>query len=191
MDNEAKFTLSLAFDSVAQASEDYKNPLLTWVTLVFSDDKPNVNKQGVSQTEFPNLIRSMAHMPIKASFNGEDLAGHFGSDIIGTIKEGKQDGDKLVAMGALFNDEFPEVVDFFKKEVAEGRGVNFSWEIRYKDASVDDTGVEWLSGTTTKAVTAVKNPAYKGRTPLMSISEDFLTQVKEEIKKRETIGVVS
>lgn len=186
MGNEAQFTLSLSFDTVAQAAEDYKNPLLTCVSLIFADDKPNVNKQGVAQSEFSNLIKSMAYMPIKATFDGEDLAGHSNASIIGVIKEGKQDGDKLVASGALFNDEFPDVVNFFKKELAEGRGVHFSWEIRYKDSQQDKDGVEWLTDTTTKAVTAVKHPAYSGRTPLISISEDFLKSLKEEIERKKT-----
>jgi hypothetical protein len=67
--------------------------------------------------------------------------------------------------------------------------VNFSWEIRYKDSSIEND-TEWLSGTTTKAITAVKLPAYEGRTPLVSISSfDFVKAIDDELRRRELLGV--
>ncbi len=172
--------------ALAALGEKYKNPLLTWVRLVFADDKPNANKQGISQEEFPNLIKSMVHMPIKANYADSGLEGHSGASIVGVIKEGQQQGNKIFTIGALYNDEYPDVVDFFKKEIAEGRQVDFSWEIRFKDAIAKD-GVEWLSGTTTKAITAVKNPAYEGRTPLLDVAsvQDLISAIDEELKIRE------
>ena len=108
---------------------------------------------------------------------------------IGVIKEGQQQGNKIVAIGALYNDEFPDVVDFFKSEMSEGKTVNFSWEIRYKNSNIEND-TEWLSGTTTKAITAVKSPAYEGRTPLVSISSfDLVKALDDELKKRELLGV--
>lgn len=191
---EAIFNATLAFiDNLAEAGipSEYTNPLLTWIKLIFADDQPNANKQGIKQEEFPNLISSMSYMPIKANYSSEEagIQGHTGAVQIGVLKEGQQQGNKVVAVGALYNDEFPDVVEFFKKETSEGRAVNFSWEIRYKDSKVEKD-VEWLVGTTTKAITAVKSPAYEGRTPLVSISSfDFVKAIDDELRKREKIGV--
>jgi len=192
---ETSFNINLSFiegNEYAEAGvpEEYKNPLLTWVKLVFTDDQPNANNQGISQDEFENLIKSMAYMPIKANFDSDfGVEGHSDAHIIGVIKQGQQQGNKIVSIGALFNDEFPEVVDFFKKEMADGGRVDFSWEIRYKDSEEKD-GVEWLKQTTTKAVTAVKHPAYEGRTPLVSISaKDLIALIDEELKERDEVKV--
>ena len=191
---KATFNATLAFiDNLAEAgiSDEYKNPLLTWVKLIFTDDQPNANNQGIKQDEFPNLIKSMSYMPIKANYSEEeaDVQGHADAMQIGVLKQGQQEGNKVVAVGALYNDEFTEVVEFFKKEKSEGRSVNFSWEIRYKNSNIEDD-VEWLSGTTTKAITAVKSPAYEERTPLVSISEfDLLTAFEEELTKREKAAI--
>ena len=101
---------------------------------------------------------------------------------IGVIAKGQQEGNKIVSIGALYNDEFPDVVEFFKKETSEGNQVNFSWEIRYKNSQVEDE-IEWLTNTTTKAITAVKSPAYHGRTPLVSISSFDLVKAIDDVYK--------
>jgi hypothetical protein len=186
---EAIFSASLSFiGNLAEAGlpEEYKNPLLTWVKFIFTDDKPNANNQGISQDEFPNLIKSMAFMPIKANFDSEfGVEGHSSAQVVGVIKAGQQQANTIMAIGALYSDEYPDLVDFFKKELSDGGAVNFSWEIRYRDSEEKD-GVEWLKGTTTKAVTAVQHPAYEGRTPLVSISDinDLLRVIDEELVER-------
>jgi len=191
MYKETKFTVSLDFvedSELAQAGipDEYNNPLLTWVRFIFTDDQPNANEQGIGQDEFQNLIKSMSYMPIKADFDSEfGLEGHSGALIIGVIKGGQQQANKVISIGAIYHDEFPDVVDFFKKEMSEGRNVDFSWEIRYRDSD-DKDGVEWLKEVTTKAVTAVSQPAYKGRTPLVSISaKDLMHLIDEELNDRE------
>ena len=196
MTKEAKFTLNLDFiedGDLAKAGipDEYKNPLLTWVRFIFTDDLPNANKQGIGQDEFQNLIKSMSYMPIKASFDSEfGLEGHSAASVIGVIKGGQQEANKIVAIGAIYSDEYPEVVSFFKKEMAEGGSVEFSWEIRYMDSEEKD-GVEWLKDVTTKAVTAVQHPAYEGRTPLVSISaKDLIQLIDEELKDRKDTEVV-
>jgi len=195
-DKETKFTLSLDLiedSELAQAGipDEYKNPLLTWVRFIFTDDLPNANNQGISQDEFLNLIKSMSYMPIKADFDSEfGLEGHSEAHIIGVIKGGQQQANKVVTIGAIYHDEFPDIVDFFKREMAEGGTVDFSWEIRYKDSEEKD-GVEWLKDVTTKAVTAVQHPAYQGRTPLVSISaKDLVQLIDEELKDRKDTEVI-
>lgn len=173
MGQNAEFKISMSFldsEAIAALGEEYRNPLLSPVELIFTDDKPNANSQGIGRDEFDNLLRSMKFMPIKAKFSAESgLEGHAEADIIGIIKEGRVRDDKIVALGALYNDEFPAVVSFFKEETEAGSQIDFSWEIRYKDSEVVDD-VEWLKATTTKAITAVHDPAYEGRTSLVSIS---------------------
>jgi len=185
---EAVFSAELQFiDNLALAGipDEYKNPLLTWVKIIFADDKPNANSQGIKQDEFPNLIKSMSYMPIKADYNpDEGVQGHTGAVQIGVIKAGQQEGNKVVAVGALYNDESPDVVEFFKQEMAGGNAVNFSWEIRYKDSQIEED-VEWLKDTTTKAITAVRTPAYEGRTPLVEIdSFNLLKAIDDELMRR-------
>jgi hypothetical protein len=188
---ETIFKAQLSFvENLAEAGipDEYKNPLLTWVKIVFADDQPNANEQGIKQDEFSNLIKSMSYMPIKANYKADSgLEGHDGASQIGVIKEGQQEANKIVAIGALYDDEFPDVVKFFKDEISEGRSVDFSWEIRYKESEEED-GVEWLKETTTKAITAVKTPAYEGRTPLVSISSfDWLHAIDDELKRRKVL----
>jgi hypothetical protein len=106
------------------------NPLLTWVQLIFADDEPNANSQGIKQEEFASLIDSMKFMPIKACYTAESgLGGHDNAVQIGVITEGQQQGNKIVAIGALYNDEYPEIVEFFKEEIASERPINFSWRL--------------------------------------------------------------
>lgn len=177
--------------ALAGIPDEYNNPLLSWVKLIFADDQPNSNSQGIPQDEFSNLIRSMAYMPIKAKFDSESgLGGHSDADQIGVIKAGQQEGNKIIAIGALYNDEYPSVIDFFKSELSEGRRIDFSWEIRYKDSEEKDD-IEWLKGTTTKAITAVQDPAYEGRTALVSISsvDDLLKLIDKELSDREKVEV--
>ena len=197
-DKETKFAISLNFiedNDLAKAGipDEYKNPLLTWVRFIFTDDLPNANQQGIGQDEFSNLIKSMSYMPIKADFDSEfGLEGHSEARIIGVIKGGQQQANTVVTIGAIYHDEYPEIVDFFKKEMAEGGRVDFSWEIRYKDSEEKD-GVEWLKEVTTKAVTAVQHPAYEGRTPLVSISSGLLKDIPTHqllsMKKLLSVGV--
>jgi hypothetical protein len=181
---DTRFTATMQFIDLAVA-EEYKNPLLSWVKFVFTDDQPNANKQGIKQSEFDNLIKSMKYMPIKANYEAESgLLGHSDAKQIGIITAGQQEANKVVAVGALYNDEFPEIISFFKKETSEGRSVDFSWEIRYKESEIVDD-CEWLKDTVTKAITAVKAPAYQGRTPLVSVSSfDWMKVIEEELKSR-------
>lgn len=191
MEKTTTFKISAELiDGIAFAEDgDYKNPLLTFVQLVFTDDKPNKNNQGVPQSEFDNLIRSMAYMPIKAEFDEKQgFGGHDDAIQVGVIKGGQQQGNKVVAVGALYNDEFPDVVEFFKNEFASKKPVEFSWELRYTYSDTDKD-IEWLRGLTTKAITAVSNPAYDGRTQLISLSS-LIESIDKELEVRQSKDVL-
>ena len=45
--------------AVAGLPAEYKNPLLTWVKLVFADDQPNANKQGIGKDEGADYFRKI------------------------------------------------------------------------------------------------------------------------------------
>lgn len=189
MEKETRFIVRaelLSETDLALAGEEYKNPLLTGIKILFTDDAPNANGQAIGKDEFPNLLKSMSLMPIKANYTAESgLEGHDNAMQIGVMKSGQQQANKVIALGVLYNDENTEVVDFFKEEFTKGSHVDFSWEIRYKDSEFDANNNEWLKDVTTKAITAVKNPAYQGRTPLLSISqEDLINAIDEELKVR-------
>ena len=119
MDNYAIFSLNLEF---LDAQAEYHSPLVTPIRLVFTDDQPNTNGMGIKQEEFPQLLKSMKHMPIKANFSTEfgALGGHDKSIPIGLIKKGEQQGNKVIAEGAIWKEECPELIDYFKQSYAVG-----------------------------------------------------------------------
>jgi hypothetical protein len=156
-------------DRQAMAEESNKNPNLTWIRFVFTDDQPNGNSQAVSQIEYPNIISTISHIPIKANYTpGIGLGGHDDTDIVGFVHKGQQESNKILGTGAIWNSEYPELIEYFKKELAEGRGINFSWELQYSN-SEKINGIEYLKGVIPTAMTAVKYPAYEGRTQLQDL----------------------
>jgi hypothetical protein len=167
----------------AVASEDVsKHPYQTQLRFVFTDFAPNANKQGVSRDEIPNLVSTAQYMPVKVNFDGELVYGHKGSIPVGPILNMREEDGVLVADAVLWRDEFPELAAYLEKASAsDGTGsVNFSWELYYKDSTVDDAGNEWLSGTTVAAATIVDNPAYRGRTHLIAIAEESAVLARVE-----------
>ena len=153
----------------AYASEVMKNPAVTWAKFILTDDKPNGNMQRVPLEEFANLINSGLYMPIKMS-EGEIAPGHEGADPLGTIAHLKVDGDKILALAALWTAERPADVEYIRSLVNSGEDVNISWEILFGDYSMSDQGIMELRDVALKAATIVKNPAYRGRTPILAVA---------------------
>jgi predicted nucleic acid-binding Zn-ribbon protein len=158
------------------AQSDFINPFLTTVKFVFADDKPNANNQAIPYDEFASLAQSAIGMPIKIRFLGKGIGGHTGSIPVGHIRdmieEAEEDGShKLIAEGVLYNDEYPEVVEFLKESFDTGDAPGISWEISYKE-SIVDKGIHWLKGVVARAATFVKHPAYGTRTALLALASD-------------------
>lgn len=179
-------TLELNTSTWSLAQSDFVNPFLTLVKFIFADDKPNANNMAIPYDEFASLAQSAIGMPIKIRFLGKGLGGHTGSIPVGHIRdmveEAEDDGShKLVAEGVLYNDEYPEVVEFLKESFEAGDSPGISWEISYKD-SVIDKGIQWLKGVVARAATFVKHPAYGTRTALLALASDK-TLSDEEIEK--------
>jgi|SRR5688572_30656476 len=151
------------------------NPIITWAKFILTDDRKNANGERVPKTEFPNLMKSGIHMPVKMA-NGEISQGHPGTKPLGTITHLKEvtseDGTSaIVAIAALWSQERPADVEFIKTRFAEKLPVDVSWEILYNDATFNsETQSMDLNGTILRAATIVGNPAYQGRTPFLSIA---------------------
>lgn len=184
-------TIELNTTTWLLAQSDFVNPFLTLVKFVFADDKPNANNQAIPYEEFASLAQSAIGMPIKIRFLGKGLGGHTGAIPVGHIRdileEAEEDGShRLVAEGVLYNDEYPEVVEFLKESYEAGDSPGISWEISYRD-SVVDKGIQWLKGVVARAATFVKHPAYGTRTALLALASDK-TLSDEDIEK-ELIGM--
>lgn len=151
------------------------NPTVVWAKFILTDDSKNANGQRIPSEEFKNLIASGIHMPVKMAV-GEINPGHEDSKPLGVIthlREIVTDAGRkaLVALAALWGDERPADVEYIKKRFAEKKPVNISWEILYSDGVFNsETNSIDLLGTVLRAATVVGNPAYEGRTPILSVA---------------------
>jgi hypothetical protein len=163
------------FNGMMTAKASEVHPLQSELSFVFTDYSPNANKQAVSKAEAANLIRTGLYMPVKVDFKGSGVGNHFGAIPIGPIISMEDDGERIIGKAVVWKDEYGDVVEYLEeKSKAEG-GVQFSWELYYRQSSVDDSGVEWLGDTIVAATTIVDVPAYQGRTPLLSIAAEQRT----------------
>lgn len=161
------------------------HPFITKAKFILADDKPNANGQAIRVEEFPGIIASAIGMPVKMNFNGVGVANHGGSVPIGHIQEiqhvqAENGTNQLVATAMLWNDEYPEEVDFLKTSFAEGKAPGISYEMGYKDSDTID-GVQWLKKVITLAATFVKDPAYGSRTHLLALASLDDKERNEEI----------
>lgn len=160
------------------------NPTVTWAKFVLTDDRTNGNGERVPKEEFPNLIRSGIHMPIKMV--GGEIKGHPDSSPLGAITHLKQiendDGSSaIVALAALWGQERPADVDYIKHLFAEKKPVDVSWEILFEDTILNtETNSIDLHGTVLRAATIVSNPAYEGRTPFLAVASNKAKDAKED-----------
>lgn len=162
-DSEVEKEMGTAFSSVML------NPAVTWAKFILTDDKPNANRQRIPHEEFANLIRSGQFMPIKMALN-EIRDGHDKAIPLGVMTHLKEDGDKIVALAALWSKERPQDVELLKKRYNDGSPINISWEIQFSNSVLEEGGVEALQGTELSAATVVGMPAYAGRTPMIAFA---------------------
>lgn len=185
------------FDAILQSAiaeispEDFSHPGLRKIKFVFCDDKPNANGHGIHRDDFNEIIKSSVGTPIKMKFLGSKVSGHKGSIPIGHInnmfEEEFDGGHRLIAEGTLYQDDYPDEVEYLAHSWAEGQAPGVSFEVSYKESvkeSIQDKAVEWLKGVITRAATFVSDPAYGKRTAILawasdkSISdEDFLAEL--------------
>jgi hypothetical protein len=167
-------------DSENEDSGGNKNPLLTLAKFIFTDDKPNNNKQGIKATEFDDIIRTAIGTPVKMRFFATSshkgtAAGHSGSVPIGhisAITKVEEEGiNKLAAEAILYKNEFPEEVGYLKNAYAGGHAPGISYELQYSDYD-QENGIQWIKDITTMGATFVRNPAYGNRTALIALASD-------------------
>lgn len=167
MDKSTKFNLPLEF---IQAAEAEVGSLVTWMSFVFVDSEPNDNNQGIPQQAFASLIATGSLMPIKME-EGR-IGGHPHSIPLGVIKQLEAKDNQIIGRAALWNEERPADIALLRENHSEGMPLDISFEVKFTTADVDNHGVEWLLDPIVKGATIVQNPAYVGRTPILSIASD-------------------
>lgn len=170
--------------TVKAAFAEESHPLQTRLSFVFTDFQPNSNNQGIHETEADGIIRTGINMPVKVNYTKAGVKGHSGAIPIGPMVDFQKTDTQVVAEAIVWNNEFPEIVDYMKTAQAEDDGVRFSWELFYENSEVDIDGIEWLSGIVVSAATIVANPAYGERTAMLSIAEDRVEEIVDKVVER-------
>jgi hypothetical protein len=194
MDNKtAKFSLAARFlePSELEAFAAEQDPYKTWIHFVFTDDKPNQNKQRVPNSEFDSLAKSAKYMPIKklAGGVGDTHEGAVPMGSIASTKISEVSGSHTIeGLATLWNKEFPDDIAFLRQRFANGENINFSWEIGYKEAVEDPNypGVKMLTGCSTRAATIVAMPSYGDRTRVLAMASAVGESFEERIDKIDT-----
>lgn len=182
---KAEITSKIKFGQQAQAQ--FKNPTLTSLEFVFTDNLPNANNQAVGARTFAKLIETGQYMPVKM-VEGM-VEGHFASVPIGVIQEFKKveaDGvESLIGKAALWSEEFNEEIKLIKEaHASDSDSINISWELLYTKSEIDEDDIEWLLDPIVRAATVVGEfPAYQGRTPLLSIAQKGNTETNMNLEK--------
>lgn len=177
MKNTAEFT------GILRASATQSNPLQSTIEFVFTDFKPNKNKQGVAASEALNIIETGLNQPVKVHFLGDDVAAHKNAVPVGPIINLRQEDDRVIGTAIIWKDEYADLVTYIEKASASEGGVQFSWELYYRSSTKDENDIQWLEGVVVAGIAIVSDPAYSGRTPLLSFAEtrEQATELSEKI----------
>jgi hypothetical protein len=166
-------------ETEASASAISLNPYVSWAKFVFTDDLPNANNQRIPKEEFPSIIKTGVHMPIKMAI-GKINEDHSLAIPLGTIAQLKVEGNKVLGLAALWMKERPEDVEMLKNKESKPQ---LSWEVLYSGAEKDDAGIETLSGVVVRASTIVGLPAYRGRTPFLAFASEDAEENKVNMEE--------
>ncbi len=148
------------------------NPTVTWAKFILTDDKPNANKQRVPLEEFDNLIKTGVYMPVKLEEDATLPPGHALAKPLGVISHLKTVKNQIHGLAALWNEERPEDIQEIKDKFKNNESINLSWEIKYKNSTISEDGVQDLKDIALKAATIVGMPSYQGRTPFLALAEE-------------------
>lgn len=177
------------FTATVRAFASLTNPLQTRLDIVLTDFQPNGNKQCIPFSEAENILESAKDQPLKMNFKDGKENGHDYSYPIGTLSDVYLDGDVIRAKAKVWKTEYAEEDDYLRKATAEGKTLQTSWEIYYSDSEEKD-GIQYLRGCKFAATVIVENPAYGGRTPILSIAERIEEREKVEQLERGKAQVV-
>lgn len=159
------------------------NPTVSFAKFIFTDDKPNRNKQRIPKEEYPNILRTGINMPVKMA-SGAISDGHKGAIPIGVITHLKEENDVILGIAALWKKERPEEVALLRTMAQQNKHPQLSWELFYDDSKTDESGVEDLFGVIVGGTTVVGLPAYSGRTPILAMSSVKDNTVEDELKQK-------
>lgn len=172
------------FDGYVKAASSQTHPLQTNLEFVFTDFQPNSNKHGIPRAEAENIIRTGINMPVKIHLNRGRVRGHAGAIPVGPIVEMYEKDDRIIGRAVVWKDEFGDVTDYLEKAAASDDGVQFSWELYYKDAVEDQGGISWLSDCVVAGAAIVADPAYAGRTYMLSLAEEDAANRINELEQK-------
>lgn len=190
--NKVTFTgiLELVEDQFNTSTAEISlNPNFSWAKVIITDDKPNANRERIPAEEFPNLIRTGVHAPLKMQ-RGKISDGHdeaFGNPIGVFTHLSITPQNQVVALAALWPSEREEDILLLKEMKSAGKNPEVSWEISYTNTVDHNTYVD-LTGVSLNGAAIVNRPAYAGRTPILSIAsdkEDALDEIQELREKLE------
>jgi len=196
MENEYKINTNIELiedtaDGEAFASVSL-NPFYQWAKIVVTDNRPNENKHRIPKSEFDNLTKTGIFAPVKMAESElprshEEALGK----PIGTITQFAVEGDRLIALSALWKTERPEDIASLKEMYLKGKPPQVSWEISYEKEQEEDDGVTALFGTTLTGLAVVSNPAYSGRTSFVKMASNDNKEEEEadsvdELEKAKT-----
>jgi hypothetical protein len=189
--NEEKIifdTQAELIDSESEGSAEASiglNPAFKFLKFVLTDDKPNLNKQRIPIEEFDNIVRTGYLTPIKMG-KGKIEQGHENASEIGVISHLKKTEDnKIVGLAAIWSKEHPDEYNYIKENYDKKTPLNISWEILYRDSTVDADGITDLKDTALKAAVLVGRPAYGGRTQILSVASEVNPDSEENMELKE------
>jgi hypothetical protein len=166
-----------------------RHPFTTTVEFVLLDNKPNGNNWLISDDEFENVKRTAIGMPVKMRFiEGVGVTDHPGAVPIGVIRDIKQveydEGRKtLVAEASLWNEEYPDEIQWLHDRYHEGTAPGISYEMGYK-SHIMEGAIKRFKDVVALAATFVRAPSYGTRTHLIA-----LASLEEEERNKQLIAL--
>ena len=169
---------------VPKSEASLGNTYINKIDFILTDNLPNAKNVGIRSEDFLEFAQSSLFMPIKMT-TGEIL-DHENSSPIGVITQAEVLPDKILGTGVLWPEERPADVALIRDRTEQGEA-QISWEVGYEDEVYDAEGHMWLTNPRLFAATLVKNPAYRGRTPVVNFAS---ADKKDNMTKEEVVTPV-
>jgi hypothetical protein len=194
MDAADKKTSAAVKGSLSLSTAEQDNPFIRKIDLILTDFSPNNNKEAIPREEAENIIRTAVNTPLKINAFVSEFSsfyeGHQGASPIGAITSARLEtiGDREVikAEAYIWKQEFPGIYDMLKSQHASGTFTGTSWEVYYSSVEEVD-GVRWLRGVTFAGTCIVDVPAYGDRTPILSVAEEKMEKIQQELEQALTL----
>jgi len=160
------------------------NPNFRWAKAVICDDRPNGNGHRIPKEEFDNIIKTGTYSPIKMAsiLEPKQHANAIGK-AIGTHAQFSKDENRLLALIVLWSNERPEEVAALEEAYKNGFPPQLSWEISYAEEVQEENNIIALRNVVLDGTAVVDDPAYQGRTPIVSFaSQNQDTKENKEVE---------